>query len=127
MILKGTYLNVIDNSGAKTVCCIKVLNGYRKRYGYIGDLIIVSVKKLRKKKKIIPKVKKGDVIKALIVKTKSPRNCPFFEFVNFDENSVILINKQNKLVGTRIFGAVPKILRTTRFLRITSLSSGLIK
>ena len=127
MIQDKTLLNVIDNTGAQTVCCIKVMKGYRRLYAYIGDIITVSVKSLRKKKTLTAKVKKGDVIKALIVRTKITKTLPFHEQLQFNENSVVLINKQNKLLGTRIFGAVPKSFKYTKFLRITSLSSGIIK
>ena len=71
MIQSGTYLNVVDNSGAKDVCCIKVSKGYRRRYAAIGDVITVSVKALRSKRKATSKVKKGDVVKALVVRTKT--------------------------------------------------------
>ena len=127
MIQNGTYLNVIDNSGAKDVCCIKVSKGYRRRYASIGDVITVSIKNIRKKKKITSKIKKGDVTKVLVVRTRSLTNSKFSEQLSFAENSVVLITKQNKLIGTRIFGAIPKIFKYTKFLRITSLCSGIIK
>jgi large subunit ribosomal protein L14 len=127
MIQHGTYLNVQDNSGARSVMCIKVLKGYKSRYGYIGDLILISVKKLRTKRRLLAKVKKGDVLKALIVRTKTKvKLLNNGNFNSFTENSVILINKQNKLIGTRIFGLVPKKLRFSKFFRIISLSSGII-
>ena len=124
MIQKGTFLNVIDNSGAKSVCCIQVLNGFRKRYAFVGDTIVVSVKTLRSKRKSKIKVNKGDVLKALIVRAKSV--LPGKNFTFFD-NGVLLLNRQHKLLGTRIFGAVPFTFRFSRFLRIVSLASGLIK
>ena len=127
MIQDKTLLNVIDNSGAKTVCCIKVMKGYRRRYAYIGDVITVSIKSLRRKRKLTAKVKKGDVTKALVVRTKINKTLPFHEQVSFNENSVVLISKQGKLLGTRIFGPVPKSFKYTRFLRIASLSAGIIK
>lgn len=127
MIQNGTYLNVQDNSGARSVMCIKVLKGYKSRYAYIGDCILVSVKKLRTKRRLSSKVKKGEILKALIVRTKTKfglvRNG---NFNSFTENSVILINKQNKLIGTRIFGLVSQKLRCTKFFRVISLSSGVI-
>jgi large subunit ribosomal protein L14 len=121
MIQNGTYLNVIDNCGAKNVCCIKVSKGYRRRYAVIGDIITVSIKNIRKKRRSTSKIKKGDVIKALIVKTR------FNESLAFNENGVVLITAQRKLLGTRIFGGIPQIFKYTKFLRLTSLCSGLIK
>ena len=70
MVQKGTFLKVIDNSGAKKVCCIHIVKGYRKRYAFIGDLVIVSVKSLRSKRRLFSRIKKGEVLKALIIRTK---------------------------------------------------------
>ena len=127
MIQKGTYLNVIDNSGAKEVCCIHVLNGYRKRYAVVGDVVVVSIKSLRIKRRSHAKVKKGEVLKALIVRTKTNIKSYALEHLNFLENSAILLSKQDKLLGTRVFGSVPNSFRYTKFLRIISLASGFIK
>lgn len=127
MIQKGTYLNVIDNSGAKKASCIHVLGGYRKRYGKTGDVVVVSIKSLRSKRREVSKIKKGDVVKALIVKTKVYRPSYSNEVVSFFENSVVLLNNQSKLIGTRIFGPVQKTFRYTKHLRILSLASGIIK
>lgn len=127
MIQKGTYLNVIDNSGAKEVCCIHVLNGYRKRYAAIGDTIVVSIKSLRIKRRSHAKIKKGEVLKALIVRTKTNIKNYSLEQLSFLENSAILLSRQDKLLGTRIFGSVPSYFRYTKFLRIVSLASGFIK
>lgn len=126
MIQSGSYLNVIDNSGAKTVCCIKTSKGYQNRYSKLGDVIIVSVKEIRQKKNLLPKVKKGEVVKALIVKTRNNRKFKFFESFCFSENAVILLNKQHKYIGTRIFGPVSKYFMSTRFLKIVSMSSGVL-
>jgi len=126
MIQVGTYLNVIDNSGAKKVACIKVYNGYRRRYAVVGDVVLVSVKNLRKKRRFSSKTKKGEVHKALIVRTKSQIKTFVNDSCIFFENSVVLLNKKNKLVGTRIFGSIPKTLRYTKFLKLVSLSSGLV-
>ena len=125
MIQKGSKLIVIDNSGARFVSCIHVPGGYRKRYAFIGDNIIVSVKKLRNKRKLFSKVKKGDVIKALIIRTKTSLKSYSAEHLFFKENCVVLLNKQNKLIGTRMFGIIPSFFRYTRFLKIVSLASGL--
>jgi len=126
MIQSGTFLNVIDNSGAKSVACIKVLSGYRRRYANIGDLIVVSVKNLRAKRRSSSKIKKGEITKALVVRTKSSLRSFSGEEINFFENSVVLLNNQKKPLGTRIFGSLPKFFRFTKFLRIISLSAGLI-
>ena len=127
MIQKGTYLNVQDNSGARLVQCIKISKGYKSRYSYIGDLILVSIKKLRTKRRLLSKVKKGQICKALIIRTKTKfKLLNNGNFQSFTENSVVLLNKQNKLIGTRIFGLVPKKLRYTKFFRLISLSSGVI-
>ena len=126
MIQSGTYLNVIDNSGAKDVCCIQVLAGYRRRYACAGDLIVVSVKNLRTKRRSSSKIKKGEVTRAIVVRTKSSLNHFSGESLNFFENSVVLLNNQNKPMGSRIFGSLPKLFRYTKHLRLVSLSSGLI-
>ncbi len=127
MIQSGSYLNVIDNSGAKDVCCIKVSKGYRRRYASIGDVITVSIKNIRKKKKLTSKVQKGDVTKAIVIRTRAITTSKLNEQSKFFENSAVLITKQNKLIGTRIFGAVPKSFKYTKFLRVASLCAGLIK
>lgn len=126
MIQKGTYLNVIDNCGAKEVCCIHVSGGYRKRYAAVGDMIVVSVKSLRVKRRSNAKIKKGEVLKALVVRTKTGLKSYSLEQLNFLENSVVLLTRQEKLIGTRVFGSVPTSFRYTRFLRIVSLASGFI-
>lgn len=127
MIQTGSYLNVIDNSGAKDICCIKVSKGYRRRYAAVGDVITASVKNIRKKKRLTAKVQKGDVIKALIVRTRAPIKSKMNEQFIFFENCAVLMTKQNKLVGTRIFGGVPKMFKKSKFLRVASLCAGLVK
>lgn len=127
MIQKGTCLRVIDNSGAKKACCIHISGGYRKRYGKTGDIIVVSIKSLRSKRREFTKVKKGDVIKALIVRTKIYRPSYSNESSSFFENAVVLLNNQNKLLSTRIFGPIQQDFRYTKYLRILSLASGIIK
>jgi len=127
MIQKGTYFKVVDNSGAKKACCIHVSGGYRKRYGKTGDVVVVSIKSLRAKRREVSKIKKGDVLKALIVKTKVFRPSYSQESVSFFENSVVLLNNQKKLIGTRVFGPIEKTFRYTKYLRILSLASGVIK
>jgi large subunit ribosomal protein L14 len=127
MIQKGTILNVVDNSGVKSVCCIHVCGGYRKRYAFSGDTIIVSIKIFRPKKRSLSKVKKGDVSKAIVVRTKYSKNSYSNERLTFFENSCILLTPQQKPLATRIFGSIPIFFRFTRYLRIISLSSGFIK
>jgi large subunit ribosomal protein L14 len=127
MIQVGTILNVIDNSGAKKVRCIKVPFGYKRRYAMLGDLIMVSVYSIRKKRKATSKTKKGEIHKALVVRTKSGLNCLSGEKVKFLENSVVLVGKQNRFIGTRILGSLPMYFRYTKFLRVLSIASGIIK
>jgi len=124
MIQSGTFLNVIDNSGAKKALCIKILNaGYKQRYAKIGNLILVSIKVIKYFKNI--KIKKGEICKALIVRTKYKNYTNSANFKKFNTNDIVLINKKNKLIGTRIFGTLPKILKTTRYNKMLFLSSGL--
>lgn len=103
MIQAETRLSVADNSGAKEVSCIKVLGGSRRRYASIGDIIVVSVKHAMPNSK----VKKGDVLKAVIVRTKKEIRRPDGSFIRFDENSAVLINAQREPIGTRISGPLP--------------------
>jgi large subunit ribosomal protein L14 len=128
MIQSGTFLNVIDNSGAKKVHCIKVLGGYRKRYGHVGNILVVAVKSMRRHRQGLSKIKKGDVVKALIVRTKNFTNYYTGDKFSFFDNSVVLLTRQHeKLIGTRIFGGVPRKFRYSSYLRIASLSAGLFK
>ena len=118
MIQAFTVLDVADNSGAKKVFCIKVLGGSRRRYASIGDVIIVSVREA------IPgsKVKKGEVARAVIVRTQKELARPDGTSIRFDGNSAVLINKENEPIGTRIFGPVARELRAKRFMKIISLA-----
>ncbi|HMA67063.1 MAG TPA: 50S ribosomal protein L14 [Desulfosalsimonadaceae bacterium] len=118
MIQAETRLSVADNSGAKEVSCIKVLGGSRRRYASIGDIIVVSVKVAMPNSR----VKKGDVLKAVVVRTKKEISRPDGSFIRFDENSAVLINAQREPVGTRIFGPVARELRAQRFMKIISLA-----
>ena len=126
MIQKESYLSIIDNSGAKNVSCLKIYSGNESRYAYIGDVVLVSVKNLRAKRRSSAKVKKGELAKALVIRTKTPLNFFNGDSLSFFENSAVLLNKNNKLLGTRIFGVIPKFFRRTRFLKICSLSLGLV-
>ena len=111
-------MSVADNSGAKEVSCIKVLGGSKRRYASIGDIIVVSVKQAMPNSK----VKKGDVLKAVVVRTKKEIRRPDGSFIRFDENSAVLINAQREPIGTRIFGPVARELRAQRFMKIISLA-----
>ena len=126
MIQKNSYLNIIDNSGAKNVSCIHIYLGHKKRYANIGEVILVSIKSLRSKRRKNSKVKKGEVLKALILRTKSPYKLHSGDTFTFFENSALLLSNKNKLLGTRLFGVVPKFLRKTRFLKICSVSLGVV-
>ena len=118
MIQQETLLNVADNSGAKRVCCIRVLGGTRRRVASIGDTVVVSVKEA------IPnsKVKKGNVVKAVIVRTKKELARVDGSWIRFDENAAVLINQNGEPVGTRIFGPVARELRAKRYMKIISLA-----
>jgi large subunit ribosomal protein L14 len=118
MIQTQTVLEVADNSGARKVMCIKVLGGSKRKYATIGDIIVVAVKEA------IPnsKVKKGDVAKAVIVRTAKEIGRPDGSYIRFDNNSAVLVDNQHEPIGTRIFGPVARELRAKRFLKIISLA-----
>jgi large subunit ribosomal protein L14 len=118
MIQTQTKLNVADNSGAKRLMCIKVLGGSKRRYASVGDIIVVTVKEAMPNSK----VKKGDVMKAVIVRTAKEIPRPDGSYIKFDDNSAVLINQQNEPIGTRIFGPVARELRAKRFMKIISLA-----
>jgi large subunit ribosomal protein L14 len=122
MIRTESRLIVADNSGAKKVRCIRVLGGSDRRYAYVGDLVVVSVKSA------IPggTVKKGDVSKAVIVRTKKEYRRQDGSYIRFDENAAVLINNQNEPRGTRIFGPVARELREKQFMKIVSLAPEVI-
>lgn len=125
MIKVGTYLNVVDNSGVRLVYCIRLIGGFKRRYSFLGDSIIVVVNRLRKKRRQFSKLKKGQIVNALIVRTKV--NSKYFnsDVTKFFENSVVLLNKKNQLFGTRIFGLLPRTLRFSRYMKIVILAKGL--
>lgn len=118
MIQMQTRLTAADNSGAKKLQCIKVLGGSKKRYAGLGDIIVVSIKEA------IPnsKVKKGSVVRAVVVRTKKEIRRTDGSYIRFDDNSAVLINTQNEPMGTRIFGPVARELRAKNFLKIASLA-----
>ena len=122
MIQTQSYLEVADNSGARRVMCIKVLGGSKRRYARVGDLIKVTVKEA------IPqgKVKKGQVITAVVVRTKKGVRRPDGSLIKFDENAAVLLNAQDAPIGTRIFGPVTRELRGEKFMKIISLAPEVI-
>jgi large subunit ribosomal protein L14 len=118
MIQQETNLDVADNSGARRVQCIKVLGGSKRRYASVGDVIVVSIKEA------IPRgrVKKGTVMKAIVVRTAKDIRRPDGSVIRFDRNAAVLINAQGEPVGTRIFGPVPRELRAKNQMKIISLA-----
>nr|YP_010133762.1 ribosomal protein L14 [Nitzschia supralitorea]QWM93252.1 ribosomal protein L14 [Nitzschia supralitorea] len=126
MIQQQTILKVADNSGAKTVKCIKVLGGFKKRYARLGDIIVVSVQQLRNKSKKTSKVLKGGVFRALVIRTRTQYRKKDGSSFLLNENSVTLLNKQGNPIGTRILGPIPKTLKKKKFMKFVSLSVGLI-
>lgn len=118
MIQMSTEMNVADNSGAKKVACIKVLGGSKRKYASIGDVVVVAVKEA------IPnaKVKKGDVARAVIVRTSKEIARADGSYIRFDGNAAVLVNKDHEPIGTRIFGPVARELRAKKFMKIISLA-----
>jgi large subunit ribosomal protein L14 len=118
VIQQESRLKVADNSGAREVLCIKVLGGTRRRYAGIGDIFVATVKEA------VPgaAVKKGEVVKCVVVRTKKERRRADGSYIRFDENAAVLINEQQQPRGTRIFGPVARELRDRRFMRIVSLA-----
>jgi len=122
MIQTQSYLEVADNSGARRVMCIKFLGGSKRRYARVGDLIKVTVKEA------IPrgKVKKGQVMTAVVVRTRKGVRRPDGSLIKFDENAAVILNAQNAPIGTRIFGPVTRELRGEKFMKIISLAPEVI-
>ena len=122
MIQAQSFLDVADNSGARRVMCIKVLGGSHRRYAEVGDVIKVTVKEA------IPrgKVKKGQVMKAVVVRTKKGVRRPDGSLIRFDDNAAVILNNQEAPVGTRIFGPVTRELRSEKFMKIVSLAPEVI-
>ncbi|MBO6674230.1 MAG: 50S ribosomal protein L14 [Rhizobiales bacterium] len=118
MIQMQTNLDVADNSGARRVMCIKVLGGSKRKYAGVGDIIVVSVKEA------IPRgrVKKGDVMKAVVVRTAKDIRRPDGSVIRFDRNAAVLVNNNKEPIGTRIFGPVPRELRAKSHMKIISLA-----
>ena len=122
MIQQETRLNVADNTGAKQVLCIKVLGGSRKRYAKVGDLIVITVKKT------IPNsnIKKGEVCKAVVVRTSKEYKRKDGSYIRFDDNAVVIIDNQQEPTGTRVFGPIARELREKKFMKILSLAPEVI-
>tara|TARA_Y100000590_G_scaffold119297_1_gene136601 strand:- start:515 stop:883 length:369 start_codon:yes stop_codon:yes gene_type:complete len=122
MVQQETRLNVADNTGAKQVLCIKVLGGSRKRYAKLGDTIVITIKKA------IPNsnLKKGEVHKAVVVRTKKELKRQDGSYIRFDDNAVVIINDQQEPRGTRVFGPVARELREKQFMKILSLAPEVI-
>lgn len=118
MIQTTTVLDVADNSGARRVMCIKVLGGSKRKYAGVGDVIVVSIKEAAP----TAKVKKGEVVKAVVVRTRKETARPDGTYIRFDGNSAVLLNAQLEPVGTRIFGPVARELRAKKFMKIISLA-----
>jgi large subunit ribosomal protein L14 len=118
MVQTTTTLDVADNSGAKKIMCIRVLGGTKRKYASLGDVIVVSIKEA------IPnaKVKKGEIARAVIVRTKKEVSRQDGSYIRFDANSAVLVDKDNEPIGTRIFGPVARELRAKRFMKIISLA-----
>ena len=118
MIQMQSNLEVADNSGARRVMCIKVLGGAKRRYAHVGDRIVVSVKEA------IPRgrVKKDEVLQAIVVRTSSPIKRKDGSYIRFDKNAAVIVNKQSEPIGTRIFGPVPRELRAKNHMKIISLA-----
>ena len=118
MIQMQTVLDAADNSGAKSLFCVKVLGGSRRRYASVGDVIVVSIREAMAGSK----VKKGDVMRAVVVRTAKEHSRADASFIRFDNNSAVLINKEGEPIGTRIFGPVARELRAKKFMKIISLA-----
>ncbi len=118
MIQKETRLKVADNSGARQLYCIQVLGGTRRRYGSVGDIIVASVKQAQP----MSQVKKGEVVRAVIVRVAQPYRRPDGSYIRFDENAAVVLDEGSNPRGTRIFGPVARELRERNFMKIVSLA-----
>ena len=126
MIQVGSSLNIIDNSGAKTAYCIRVITKHKAQYAGIGDTVLVSIKSVRKKRRDPLKMTKGKIFKALILRVKIYTRKINGNSYKFLENAAILMTKQNKLVATRVLGLITKEFRYTKFTRLLILSAGIV-
>ena len=130
MLQLQSFLNIRDNTGVRLVKCIKVLGGFKRRYAVIGDIVVVSVRAIRVRNKnrfkSEMKIKKGQVVRALIVQTKKTIVRNTGEYVMFSQNTAVLISKDSKPMGTRVFASIPRELRFHKMMKIASLSGGFI-
>jgi large subunit ribosomal protein L14 len=126
MIQSQSLLKISDNSGGKIGRCIKIINGFKNRWSSCGDLILISIQKLKNKRKLTTKIQKGEMVKAVILRTKSKYRRRNFTFIKFSENSVGLLNKQFRPIGTRVIGPVLRELRKSKFMKMASLSEGFV-
>ena len=122
MVQQQTILNVADNSGAKKIMVIRVLGGSRRRFGKIGDIVVASVKEATPNEN----VKKGDVVKAVVVRTRKELKRPDGSYIKFDDNAAVILNSNLEVRGTRIFGPVARELRAKNFMKIVSLAPEVI-
>ena len=122
MIQMYTYIDVADNTGAKECMCVKVLGGSRRRYAGLGDVIVASVKKANPG----GDVKKGDVVRGVVVRVRKPTRRADGTYVRFDRNALVLLDKEDEPRGTRIFGAVARELREKKFTKITNLTEEVV-
>lgn len=130
MLQLQSFLNIRDNTGVRLVKCIKVLGGFKRRYAVVGDIVVVSVRAIRVRNKnrfkSEMKIKKGQVVRALIVQTRKTIVRNTGEYVLFSQNTAVLISKDNKPMGTRVFASIPRELRFHKMMKIASLSGGFI-
>lgn len=124
MIQQRTILKVADNSGAKTVRCIKVLGGFKRKTATLGDLIVVSIQTLRNKAKDIAKVKKKEVYRSIVVRIRNNFTKKNGLEYKLHENAVVLVNKQGNPIGSRVLGPLPKTLKKKKYQKFISISSG---
>ncbi len=126
MLQIGTISRVVDNSGARTARCLKIYGAGKKKYAVVGDIILVSIQHLRSKRRDVLKVKKGELYKALLLRTRGfSRTFSGDISKNLGDSSIILINKKNKFLGTRVFGSVNKNFRFTKYMKVLFLSGGI--
>lgn len=126
MIQQRTILKISDNSGAKTARCLKILGGFKKKYAKLGDIIVVSIQQLRNKLKKSSKVKKKEIYKALIIRINIKYAIKTGYKKSFNDNAVILLNKQENPIGTRILGPVSKNLKKKKLQKLLSLTIGVV-
>jgi len=126
MIQTQSILTIIDNSGAKSAKCVQVLTGFKRRFAYMGDTIVAIIKSIKSKKKSTSKVKKGEVFRLVLIRTKFKKNKKDGSSFNFNINAGVLINKQNKPLASRVIGPVTKELKNSKHMKIASLSGGFL-